>query len=242
MFCLVGLGIWDEKDISVRGVEACRKADEIYAELYTAAWGGSLEELGRMIGKKVVPLDRAKVEEESEKLIKKAKDRNVVLLIPGDPLVATTHVHLVSEAREKGVACEVVHSSSILTVIGRTGLQLYKFGRVVSIPTPQKNYSPESFFDGIKKNQESGLHTLLLLDWNMDTEKAMQVLAEIEKKRKVKVLKGRKVVLCSRLGSKDERIVYGKFEKLAKTKLPPPAVMIVPGKLHFTEKEFLERL
>jgi diphthamide biosynthesis methyltransferase len=37
-------------------------------------------------------------------------------------------------------------------------------------------------------------------------------------------------------------VVYGRVPELARIDLPAPAVVIVPGKLHFMEKEFLETL
>lgn len=241
MFYLIGLGIWDEKDISLKGMEACRKADEVYAELYTAAWGGSLESLGEITGKKIIPLERKGVEEESEKLVKKAKRRDVVLLVPGDPLVATTHLHLISEARERKVKVEVIHSSSVLTAVGRTGLQLYKFGRVVTVPEPKKGYAPDSFYAEVEKNHKLGLHSLLLLDRNLDTSKAIEILLKIEKGKRKRVVRRGEILLCSRLGSGNERIIYGKAEKISERALPPPAVIIVPGKLHFSEEEFLKK-
>ncbi len=238
MIHLVGLGIWDEKDISVRGMNICGKADEVYAELYTAAWGGSLESLGKMIGKDIIPLERKGVEEESEKLIKKAGNKDVVLLVPGDPLVATTHLHLLAEAGEKGIPFRIVHSSSVLTAVGRTGLQLYKFGRVVTIPSPEENYSPDSFYGAIEKNLEAGLHSLLLLDRDLDTSKATEILLKAGKGRWKRISSEKKIVFCSRLGSEDEKIIYGKAESVSES-LPSPAVIIVPGDLHFSEEEYL---
>ena len=35
MLYLIGLGIGDEKDISLRGIEACKKAEKVFLELYT---------------------------------------------------------------------------------------------------------------------------------------------------------------------------------------------------------------
>ena len=235
MLYLIGLGIWDEKDISVKGLEICKKADDVYCELYTAAWGGSIEKLGKMIGKEIGVLDRKGVENDSEAFVGKAKTKDIVLLVPGDPLVATTHLHLLAEAKEKGIPFQVIHSSSILTVIGRTGLQLYKFGRVVTIPSPKENYNPDSFYGVIEKNMKMGLHSLLLLDIELGTREALEILKRTDKKKGL--LKGKDMIICSKLGSDKETIVYGKV-----TDLPPPAVIIIPGKLHFSEEEYLEKL
>ncbi len=238
MLYLIGLGLWDENDISLRGVEACKRADRVYCELYTAAWGGDLEKLGKIIGKGIEPLERADVEERSGKLIAEAKVKNIALLVPGDPLTATTHVHLLMECRGKHIAFEIVHSSSIYTAVARTGLQLYKFGRTATVITPKKGYESIGFYDTIAENQKLGLHTLLLLDRDMGTRQALEILSGIEKKKRGKLLKH--AVICSALGSENERMMYGKVDSLLRIDLPPPAAVIVPGKLHFLEKEFLD--
>eukprot|EP00054_Salpingoeca_dolichothecata_P006918 m.40524 g.40524 ORF g.40524 m.40524 type:complete len:53 (-) comp16755_c0_seq4:178-336(-) len=36
MFYLVGLGLYDAKDVTVRGLEVIRKAKRVYLEAYTA--------------------------------------------------------------------------------------------------------------------------------------------------------------------------------------------------------------
>jgi diphthine synthase len=240
MLYLIGLGVWNEKDVSLRGIEICRQADSIYCELYTAYWGGNLDRLGKLIRKEVKLLGRKDVEEGSGKLLKEATSKNVVLLVPGDPLVATTHVHLILEAKKRKIPVEIVHSSSIYTTVARTGLQIYKFGRIGTIITPKKGYESEGFYKILRENLSKGMHTLLLLDRDMGTRKGLEILKGIESKKRKKVLRGKKIVLCSRLSSEHERIVYGKFEDLTGKDLPEPGVIIVPGKLHFMEKEFLE--
>ncbi|NIO23278.1 MAG: diphthine synthase [Candidatus Aenigmarchaeota archaeon] len=242
MLYLIGLGVWNEKDISLRGVEFCKQADSVYCELYTAHWGGDLEKLEKMIGKKIRKLKRKDVEEESGKLLEEAKKKDVVLLVPGDPLIATTHVHLILEAKKANIPVEIVHSSSIYTTVARTGLQIYKFGKTGTIITPRKGYDSKGFYEIIRDNLSKGMHTLLLLDRDMGTRKGLEILERIENRKRRKILKGRRIVLCSRLSSEHERIVYGRMEDLRGKDLPEPGVIIIPGKLHFLEKEFLETL
>jgi diphthine synthase len=44
MLFFVGLGLYDEKDVSLKGLEAVRSADMVYAEFYTSRlMGASLE-------------------------------------------------------------------------------------------------------------------------------------------------------------------------------------------------------
>jgi diphthine synthase len=241
MLYLIGLGIWDEKDISLKGVEACKKCKEVYAELYTARWGGSLKSLEKIIGKKIQLLERTSLEDDSSQLIKKAKSADTAVLFPGDPLSATTHISLISEARESGIPVKVIHASSIFTAVAESGLSLYNFGKTVSIPAPQLNYKPSSFVDPILQNMHSGLHTLLLLDISMPVSQAIGILLELETPGR-KIISGQKIVACSGLGSEKQRILYMDAKDLLKENLEPPAALIIPGKMHFTEKEFLERL
>jgi diphthine synthase len=240
MLYLIGLGIWDEKDISLRGAEACRKCKEVYAELYTARWGGSLRNLEKLAGRKIRILERSDLEENSLQLIQKARSKDIAVLFPGDPLSATTHISLVSEARQKKIPVKIIHSSSIFTAVAECGLSLYNFGKAVSVPAPQKNFSPTSFADSILENRKSGLHTLLLLDIAMAVSQAVDILLGIEKSSKKKIISGQKAVAISGLGSEKQKIIYASAGSLLKSDLSPPAALIIPGKLHFTEKEFLE--
>ncbi len=243
MLTLVGLGIWDERDISLNGLDACRNADFVYAELYTAKWGGSLENLSGMMGKKITLLKRKDMEENSQKLLSQAKTKDIAILVPGDPLAATTHAHLLFEARKQNIQTRVIHSSSIYTAVAVSGLSLYNFGRTVTIVEPSKNYSPTSYYDDILKNRKQGLHTLALLDIEMDVRRALEILLSIEKRRKGGVLReNEKVVSISMLGSPSQKILYSLPRALMNETLPPPSVLIIPGKLQFFEKEFLEAL
>lgn len=243
MLWIIGLGVGDEKDISVRGVEACRKADRVFAEFYTARWAGDAGKLEKMIGKKIYVLQRKDLEEDSGNLVKEAAKKDVALLVPGDPLSATTHANLLMEAKGMGIGCRVVHSSSILTAVAETGLILYNFGRTATIVRPQKAYAPDSFYVTGAKNRKQGMHTLFLLDIDMDTGEAAGILLGLEKRlRKGLLDPGMKAVAASGLGSMGSRILYEKMEILQKKPLKPPAVVIIPGKLHFIEEEFLASL
>jgi diphthine synthase len=239
MLYLIGLGIWDELDISLKGAEACRKCKEVYAELYTARWGGSLANLEKIIGKKIHILERPDLEDDSLELLKRAKSADIAVLFPGDPLSATTHLSLVAEARKKGIPAKVIHSSSIFTAVAECGLSLYKFGKTISIPSVQPNFSPTSFTEGILDNRKMGLHTLCLLDIGMNVPQAVQMLLDLEKHAR-KIISDQKIVAACGLGSDKQRIVYKEASELLKESMSPPAVLIIPGKLHFTESEYLE--
>ncbi len=58
----VGLGIWDETDISLKGLEELRKSEMVFAEQYTSEMKeGTLERLAELIGKGIVVLSREEV-------------------------------------------------------------------------------------------------------------------------------------------------------------------------------------
>ncbi len=241
MLYLIGLGLWDEKDISLKGLEACRNSDSVYAELYTAKWGGDLKSLSDMTGKDIRVLERGDMEEGSERIVKEAKERDVVVLVPGDPLAATTHHQLLLEAAKIGVKAEVIHSSSIYTAVSECGLGLYGFGRTVTLVSPSEGYRPTSYYDDIARNREQGLHTLVLLDIGMSAAEGLSLLLGIEKEKGKGIISRKsEIIAASKIGSEGQRIVFGSVEKAMKEELPPPAVIIIPGKIQFFEKEFLE--
>ncbi len=187
MLYLIGLGIWDEGDISLNGVKAARKAKKVYAETYTSAWGGNLKKLEKEIGKQIKLIGRADMEERSARLIKEAKKADVAILVPGDPLSATTHSSLVAEANDSKVEVRIIHSSSIFTAVAATGLSLYSFGKTVTVVTPSKKYKPDSYYSTIQKNMANGMHTLVLLDIKMSVQEGLTVLMDLERRKQGKV-------------------------------------------------------
>lgn len=238
MLYLIGLGLWDEKDVSAKGIETTKSCDSVCLEQYTGIWHGNIAALEKTIGKKISVLPREKVE--SDFLINEARSKKIALLIPGDPLAATTHFELFHECRKQNIECIVIHSSSIYTAVALTGLQLYKFGRATTFVKPQKSYSPESSYDVIAENKKSGLHTLVLLDTaegGMTIKEGIELLQIMEEKRKEGLLDG-KIIAAANLGSNEPLIKYGFAAELHINE--KPAVIIIPGKLNFKEEEALE--
>ena len=77
MLTFIGLGLFDEYDISLKGLEAVREADLVYAEFYTSClMGTNLEKMEKLYGKKVFLLSREDVEQNPDWLIE-AKDKNI---------------------------------------------------------------------------------------------------------------------------------------------------------------------
>ncbi|MBU4284043.1 MAG: diphthine synthase [Nanoarchaeota archaeon] len=245
----IGLGLYDEKDISLRGLEAIKRCDVVYLENYTSMLSCDVKKLEKLYGKNIILSSRELVENKAEDtILKDALSKDVAFLVIGDPMSATTHIDLRLRAEKAGIGCIVVHNASVFSAVGVTGLQLYKFGRTTSIPFQEEKWHPETPYDAIKENMNSGLHTLILLDLRPDEKKFMTVnqaieyLLSIEDKRKEKVFsKELFCVGCARIGSLKPCIKAGNAEELLKENFGKPVhCLIVPGKLHFAEEEALE--
>ncbi len=246
---LIGLGLCDEKDNTLKGLEAAKKSKSIYLETYTSLLKCDKAALEEVIGKPIYPADRNFVEKKGDSLIQTAKTSDVALLIIGDPLCATTHQDIIQRAKRENVKVEVIHNASVMTAIGITGLQIYKFGRTTSIPFPDKEYMPETPYNVIKENKSINAHTLLLLDLRPDESKFMSVndainyLLKIETKREEKMFTNNTLCIgCARLGCRDELIISGTAEQLLKKDFKGPLhCLIIPAAMHFMEEEAVKR-
>lgn len=245
---LIGIGLSTEKDITIKGLEIVKKCDKVYLENYTSLLQCSVQDLEKWYGKKVVLADRTTAEQKDAEMVEEAKNKEIAFLIVGDPFSATTHIELFKLAKEKKVPVQVVHNASVLTAVGITGLQLYKFGRVTSIPFIEDHPNLETPYDVLKENQQQGLHTLFLLDLKPDQQKfmtvnqALEILENIELRKKEKLLgKDTLVIGCARLGSEDAIIKAGPLEKIKKQDFgKAPHCLIIPGKMHFLEEEMVK--
>ncbi|MFH2106628.1 MAG: diphthine synthase [Candidatus Micrarchaeota archaeon] len=231
MLTIIGTGI--NFDLTLGAIDALKNADEIYIETYTnLIEKEKIRILEKLINKEVKELERTKVE--SKFLIEKAKNKKICLLASGDPLTATTHVTVLIDAKKEKVETNIIHNSSVYTVApGKSGLQIYRFGKTASLVNPRENYKPTSSLDIIRKNFELGMHSLVLLDTEpkpMDAKVALEMLKGFES-----------AVVLSRLGENDEKVIYGKISELSKKELgKPPFSIIIPAKLHPMEEDFLE--
>ena len=162
MFYLVGIGLGDEKDLTLRAVEVLKNCEEVYFESYTSIYRGDLKKLEKLIDKKLIFADRKMVEVDCNVILEKAKKSDVALLIMGDVFSATTHADIILRASEMKIEVSVIHNASVLTAIGDCGLSLYKFGKIASIPFVTDGWKVESPYDMLKENKDS--HTLFLLD------------------------------------------------------------------------------
>lgn len=263
MFYVVGLGLGDVKDITVKGLEIVKKCERVYLESYTSVLiDDMLDNMKSFYGKDIIIADRELVEQGSDSILHNAETQDVALLVVGDPYGATTHTDLVLRARQRNIPTQVVHNASILNAAGCCGLQLYNFGETVSIPFWTDTWKPDSFYDKIVENKSRGLHTLCLLDIQvkeptlesltkkvrqylpprfMSASQAAEQLVEISKTKSG--LTGEDLsVAIARVGSETQSIVATSLASLIALDLGKPLhSLIVVGKLHPVEEEFLSQ-
>jgi len=237
MLYLIGIGLMF-KDLSIRALEVIKRCDYAYLDNYTSILNYSVKDLEKLIGKKIILADRDLVEGRTDDILSKAKQKDVAFLVIGDVFSATTHVSLLIDAVNNKIKYEVIHGVSILTAIGDTGLSLYNFGKIVSIPYLDNIEAP---YDVLKQNKD--LHTLFLLDIGMTINEGIKFLLNLEKKRKENVFDNDVLCVgCAGLGCENAEIKAGKARDLLNYKFKfIPQSLVVPGKLHFIEEEFLER-
>lgn len=246
----IGLGLHDEFGMSLRGQLEARSCDFLFAELYTNTMPKlNLDNLATIVGREITIISRRDVEERPEKLIfPKARAGRVGFLVPGDPMVATTHVDLRLRAHKAGIKTRIVHASSVVSAIaGATGLQSYKFGRTITIPITLKEELPESNYLGIKNNMASGLHSLVLLEVDVEGKRhvsiseALKLLRAFSERREESAITASTLVVgAARLEAPDMVVKAGTVEEVGRWNFGgPPFVMVFPGKLHFVEAEAL---
>ena len=245
----VGLGLYDDMGISMHGLDEVKNANVVFMEVYTSVMPGfSLKRFEMNSGVSVTLLSRKELEENNGHVILKAAENyKAVLLIPGDPLIATTHVWLRIEARRRGIGTRVIHGASILSAaIGLSGLHNYKFGKSVTISFPHRNPS-ETPYAVILQNKKFGLHTLCLLDIDVNEQcylsihDALNELLRIEGKRmEFATTEDTLVVGVARAGSGDPAVRAGALKDIMNYNFGgPPFSLVFPGELHFMEAEAL---
>ena len=262
---IIGLGLGDERDVTVRGLEAIKSSSKVFLECYTSILSVDKERLESFYGKEIIIADRDFVECRADEIYEPAKDDDVSLLVVGDPVCATTHTDIMLRAFELDIKVELIHNASVMGAAGCCGLQLYNFGQTISIPFFDDNWRPTSFYKKIKYNRGGNMHTLCLLDIKvkepdfeamkrgkivylppryMTVNTASEQLIEAEEKENQGAYDP-KSTLCvglSRLGQKDQCIIAGTLEELKEQDFGSPLhCMIICGEVHDLELQFLQK-
>lgn len=266
MLYLIGLGLGDAKDITVKGLEVVRRCSRVYLEAYTSILTVGKEALEEYYERELVLADRDMVEQEAGEILRGADEEDVAFLVVGDPFGATTHSDLLLRAVHAGIPYRVIHNASIMNAVGCCGLQLYNFGETVSIVFWTDSWRPESFYDKIKRNRDAGMHTLCLLDikvkeQSMDNlmrgrkvyepprymtvaQAATQLLEIISNRRHrgddLALTEETVCVGLSRVGADDQLIRAGTLRELESCDLGGPLhSLVVTGQLHPLEVDML---
>jgi diphthine synthase len=231
---IIGLGLFDAKDITVKGLAAVKKCNILYLEDYTSQFHATKEELEKFYGEKIQLADRQFTEIQTDNILKEAKEKNVGFLVIGAPFSATTHMELFLEAKKRKIPVEVIENASVLTAVGIAGLSLYKFGRTTTIPFENKHIT--SPYEIILQNKKMKLHTLCLLDIQGGT--LMTIRDGLDYLIRCGLKKDERIVGCGALGSSEPEIKVGNASHLTVKKFPQ--CIIIPGELHFKEEEVLQ--
>ena len=248
MLYMIGLGMGDEKDITVRGQEAIAECDKVFLEGYTSKLLADRKGLAKHHGKTIDVLGRAGVEQEADAILNAAENGSVAFLVVGDVFSATTHHDLYLRAKQRGIAVKVIPNAGVMNAISLTGLDLYKFGRTTTLVYPENSYRPTSFYDVIVENKKRGLHTLCLLDIKMDEQRfmtvneALKLLLDIaDEKKDDTITLNTQAVGVARLTGDDQHIVYGPISELLVEDFGAPLhCLVIPGVLHEVEEDMLE--
>ena len=259
MLTFVGLGLYDERSVTVRGQDAIASADRVFAEFYTSRLAGTtVEALEATHGVDIEVRDRAGVEREPGPILDAASEGDVVFLTGGDPMVSTTHADLRLRAHNRGVDTRIVHGTTAGSAAASlTGLQNYRFGKATTLPFASSHGGegvPDSVLATVRENRERDRHTLVYLDIDRDKghdpdgggrsaldgeerymtgDHAARMLADAG-------LSGVGVVVA-RAGSDDPTVRADRLAALAEETFGPPLhLLVVPGDLHPLERDALE--
>lgn len=254
MLWFVGTGIDGYRGLSLAALEVLKKCDTIYAERFTSALSDKdLEGINALVGKEVKSVQRSFVEDGRE-ILENAKKSEIALVTYGDPMIATTHSELRARAAKHSVKTAVLHAASgISSTIGETGLHVYKFGRMVTMMSEPQ--SAISVYNTIFENLLAGNHTLVLTEYSsshdergqpffLEPPTAFKMLLDVERDQRYQVFSNNTfVVVASRVGQSDQRVVSGKAGSLAKIDFGAgPHIVVVTGSMHFTESEAVAAL
>jgi diphthine synthase len=253
MLTFVGLGLYDERSVTVAGRDAIAAADRVFAEFYTSRLVGTdLDSLELFHDTDIEVRDRAGIEQDPAPILSAAESADVAFLTAGDTMVSTTHTDLRVRAAERGIETRVVHGTTAQTAAGSlTGLQNYRFGKATTLPFERAHGGegvPKSVVDTIEDNRARDLHTLVYLDIKVDDPHwADSDDTYMTADHAAGLLAGEfpdtPAVVVARAGSPDPLVATGPLESLAERDFGDPLhLLVVPGEFHPVEKEALDAI
>jgi len=246
MLTFVGLGLYDERSITLQGRDAIADADRAFAEFYTSKLAGAtVEDLETHHGTEIEVRDRAGVEQDPEPILDAAGSGDAAFLTAGDPMIATTHVDLRLRAADRGIETRIVHGATAQAAASSlTGLQNYRFGPATTLPFPDAHGAdglPASVTNTIDDNLGRGLHTLVFLDIKAEQDRYMR--ADTAAELLAPTYGDRLGVVVARAGSPAPVVAADAIEALATESFGDPLhLLVVPGECHAMEAEALREL
>ena len=251
MLTFIGLGLYDERSITVEGQEALRSADRAYAEFYTSKLlGTDVDGLESAHDVEIEVRDRAGVEQHPDDVLEAAETEDVAFLTAGDTMISTTHVDLRLRAHDRGIETRVIHGVTAQTAASSlTGLQNYRFGKATTLPFPYAHGAeglPASVTDTIDANRADGLHTVVYLDIKVGherTEEDEYMTADVGAELLAAAYPDLVGVVVARAGSPDPLVEAGTMTDLAEREFGDPLhLLVVPGECHLLEADALVEL
>ncbi len=248
---IIGVGIYPDY-ISVRALEVLKKLRIVFYECYTSPIPKNLliEVLRRYVGDiEVVELSRKDIEDYNcRKIIDVLnKGEDTALLVPGDPMIATTHTAVRIIVRKLGHDVEVIHGVSILnSIISLLGLSPYRIGPIATITYPRLGVLSERPYEITKENLTRNLHTILLLDIKddggfMPVDDAIKILKMMEDRRREGIFcEDRLMIVVSRLGYPNMKVKVDILKNFENYSEEPPHSIVIPAVLSPVERELLE--
>ena len=248
MLYLIGLGL-NPKQLTLEALHAAQGCEKLFVESYTSAFAqGELGELETLLHHPIIPLFRSDVEEKNALLLESAKNKNIALLVFGNPLTATTHHALLQECAAKKIPFRVIPGISIFNYRGICGLDEYRFGRTTTFVFPQEGFEPLSVFDVILENRKIGLHTHCLFDLHPEKMRFMTISEAIEWMEHASHARNESIhdwmgVGLSGMGNTNGEAIAGTLSQLKKMQWKHyPQSLIVCGRLTEYERDALHTL
>jgi len=244
---LIGLGL-SYKFITEIALNELRTSDVVYADTYTSLTCGDLISRLHQLGINPIPVGRDFIENNYKKILELLdQGKSVGIAVIGDPMIATTHISLVTEARTKGHQVSIIPGVSVhCYIISKSMLSSYKFGKSVTIISSTDYGKIDTTpYKVLKENLERNLHTIFYLEPNMSARDAVSLLLQMEKIEEQGIINEDSLIIVGQhLGCDDEEIVSLKIKEIAKYNLKsPPHIIIFPSKsLHYMEIEGLKWL
>ena len=252
MLTFIGLGLYDERSVTVEGREALREADRVFAEFYTSRLvGADVADLEAHHGVDVEVRDRAGVEQDPEPILDAAASGDAAFLTAGDTMISTTHTDLRLRAEDRGIDTRVIHGVTAQSAASSlTGLQNYRFGKATTLPFPYAHGGddvPASVIETVEANRDRGLHTVVYLDIKVgtgptgpDPDHEEYMTADLAAGLLAENWGDELAVVVARAGSPDAVVAADRLSALADREFGDPLhLLVIPGDLHHVEADAL---